>query len=162
MYSNFIWFNFCCLNWCFVKIECSWGKTANPGQPVVSLRPLCAVRLYVLVYPIFVTWPTHSQLFHWQFYHVILNKFLSNIQWIFIVCGCKKCFWVPLETWVVFYFLLQSYRAVLLIPDIYRRRHVRDLMELLLHRLGFEAAFVVQVNVVCFFSHRVSTIKMPA
>ena len=41
--------------------------------------------------------------------------------------------------------MLQCYRAVLLIPDIYDRQHVRELVSLLLNRLGFMAAFVVQV-----------------
>jgi len=39
----------------------------------------------------------------------------------------------------------QNYRAVLLISDIYHRRHVRELLDVLLQRLGFAAVFVVQV-----------------
>lgn len=45
----------------------------------------------------------------------------------------------------------KTFRAVLLIPDIYRRRHVRELTNLLLDRLGFEAAYVVQESVCATF-----------
>ena len=43
------------------------------------------------------------------------------------------------------YTLWQNYRAVLLIPDIYQRKCVRELIDLILVRLGFSAVFVVQV-----------------
>ena len=42
--------------------------------------------------------------------------------------------------------VLQHYRAVLLIPDIYERTHIRELMSLLLNNLGFGAAFAHQVG----------------
>ena len=41
----------------------------------------------------------------------------------------------------------QHYRAALLIPDIFNRVHVRELLNLLLQRLGFSAAFLVQVHI---------------
>ena len=44
------------------------------------------------------------------------------------------------------YLVFQHYRAVLLIPDIYNRQHVREMMNILLNRLGFSAAFAVQVS----------------
>ncbi len=47
--------------------------------------------------------------------------------------------------------MFQHYRAVLLIPDIYERQHVRDMMTVLLDRLGFGAAFACQVK--CYFVH---------
>jgi actin-related protein 8 len=46
---------------------------------------------------------------------------------------------------------VKNYRAVLLIPDVYHRRHVRDLLDLLLQRLGFAAAFIVQESVCATF-----------
>jgi hypothetical protein len=42
--------------------------------------------------------------------------------------------------------LLQHYRAVLLIPDLYDRVHLREMLHVLLDRLGFGSAFVVQVR----------------
>ncbi|XP_077998073.1 actin-related protein 8-like [Glandiceps talaboti] len=46
---------------------------------------------------------------------------------------------------------LRHYRAVLLIPDIYHRPHVKELMSLLLNRLGFGAAIVIQESVCATF-----------
>ena len=46
----------------------------------------------------------------------------------------------------VFDFILQHYRAVLLIPDIFIHKHVKEMMNLLLDRLGFGAAIVQQVG----------------
>ncbi|XP_074646426.1 actin-related protein 8-like [Tubulanus polymorphus] len=46
---------------------------------------------------------------------------------------------------------LKHYRAILLIPDIYNRHHVKELMNVLLNKLGFSAAFVVQESVCATF-----------
>ncbi|XP_070558139.1 actin-related protein 8-like isoform X2 [Ptychodera flava] len=46
---------------------------------------------------------------------------------------------------------LRHYRAILLIPDIYHRPHVKELMNLLLNRLGFGAAIVIQESVCATF-----------
>ena len=43
---------------------------------------------------------------------------------------------------------LQHYKAVLLIPDVYNHKHVREMMNLLLDRLGFGAALVHQVGTI--------------
>lgn len=45
----------------------------------------------------------------------------------------------------------KNFQAVLLIPDIYRRQHVRELTNLLLERIGFEAVYVVQESVCATF-----------
>ncbi|XP_072179953.1 actin-related protein 8-like [Diadema setosum] len=42
---------------------------------------------------------------------------------------------------------IQNYKAILLIPDIYHRPHVKELMNLLLSHLGFAAAIVHQESV---------------
>ena len=41
---------------------------------------------------------------------------------------------------------MQFYRAILLVPDVIDRALLRDYMNLLLSRLGFEAALIQQVN----------------
>lgn len=38
------------------------------------------------------------------------------------------------------------YKAVLIVPDIYNRGHLRELMSLLLSKMGFGSCFLVQVN----------------
>ena len=43
-------------------------------------------------------------------------------------------------------FVMQFYRAILLVPDVIDRLLLRDYMNLLLSRLGFEAALIQQVN----------------
>ena len=43
-------------------------------------------------------------------------------------------------------FVMQFYRAILLVPDVIDRALLRDYMNLLLSRLGFEAALIQQVN----------------
>lgn len=54
----------------------------------------------------------------------------------------------------VFEFLIFSdlhlYKAVLVIPDVYTRGHLKELMNLLLLKMGFGSCFLVQVS----FSHR--------
>ena len=42
--------------------------------------------------------------------------------------------------------MLQHYKAVLLIPDVYVHMHVREMMNVLLNGLGFGAALVQQVK----------------
>ncbi|ELT94986.1 hypothetical protein CAPTEDRAFT_229124 [Capitella teleta] len=55
--------------------------------------------------------------------------------------------------WVIRYKLdvplkdLKFYRAILLIPDIYNRQHIREMFDILLTRLGFSAAFMLQESV---------------
>jgi actin-related protein 8 len=46
---------------------------------------------------------------------------------------------------------LQNYRAVLVIPDIYKRRHLRELMTLLLTKMRFGGCFLVQDHVAATF-----------
>lgn len=46
---------------------------------------------------------------------------------------------------------LKFYKAVLIIPDIYNRGYLRELMTLLLLKIGFGACFLVQVTL--FFSY---------
>lgn len=43
---------------------------------------------------------------------------------------------------------LKSYKAVLIIPDVYNRVHLRELTNLLLLRMGFGSCFLVQVSFV--------------
>lgn len=38
------------------------------------------------------------------------------------------------------------YKAVLIVPDIYNRGHLRELMNLLLLKMGFGSCFLVQVS----------------
>lgn len=38
------------------------------------------------------------------------------------------------------------YKAVLVVPDIYNRGHLRELMNLLLVKMGFGSCFLVQVK----------------
>lgn len=40
---------------------------------------------------------------------------------------------------------LRQYRAVLVIPDVYNRAHLRELTKLLLVKMGFSSCFLVQV-----------------
>lgn len=40
---------------------------------------------------------------------------------------------------------LHMYKAVLIVPDIYNRGHLRELMNLLLLKMGFGSCFLVQV-----------------
>jgi hypothetical protein len=39
----------------------------------------------------------------------------------------------------------QIYKALLLIPDVYVHNHVKHLMDILLNKLGFGSAIVIQV-----------------
>lgn len=41
---------------------------------------------------------------------------------------------------------LNQYKAVLVVPDIYNRGHLRELMTLLLIKMGFGSCFLVQVR----------------
>lgn len=41
---------------------------------------------------------------------------------------------------------LSMYKAVLVVPDIYNRGHLRELMNLLLLKMGFGSCFLVQVS----------------
>lgn len=45
-----------------------------------------------------------------------------------------------------FYRDLHMYKAVLIVPDIYNRGHLRELMNLLLLKMGFSSCFLVQVK----------------
>ncbi|GFR08202.1 actin-related protein 8 [Trichonephila clavata] len=51
---------------------------------------------------------------------------------------------------------LKSYRAVLVIPDVYKREHVKELVNLLLCRLGFMSCFVHLESVCATFGAGVS------
>lgn len=46
-----------------------------------------------------------------------------------------------------FYSDLHMYKAVLIVPDIYQRGHLRELMNLLLLKMGFGSCFLIQVSV---------------
>lgn len=46
---------------------------------------------------------------------------------------------------------LGSYKAVLIIPDVYNRTYLRELTTLLLLKMGFGSCFLVQVISVFFF-----------
>lgn len=50
---------------------------------------------------------------------------------------------------------LKHYRALLLIPDVYDHKHVKEMMNLLLDRLGFGAAIVQQESVCAVFGQGV-------
>ncbi|XP_022098005.1 actin-related protein 8-like [Acanthaster planci] len=52
---------------------------------------------------------------------------------------------------------LKHYRAVLIIPDIYHRPHVKELMNLLLLRMGFGAAIVHQESVLATYGSGLSS-----
>ncbi|KAL3851810.1 hypothetical protein ACJMK2_015515 [Sinanodonta woodiana] len=52
---------------------------------------------------------------------------------------------------------LKIYRAILLIPDVYEHKHVKELMSLLLDRLGFGSAIVHQESVCAAFGTGVSS-----
>lgn len=41
---------------------------------------------------------------------------------------------------------LHLYKAVLVIPDVYNRGHLKELMNLLLVRMGFGSCFLIQVR----------------
>lgn len=43
------------------------------------------------------------------------------------------------------------YKAVLVVPDIYNRHHLRELMTLLLVKMGFGSCFLVQDHVAATF-----------
>ncbi|XP_064632876.1 actin-related protein 8-like [Lineus longissimus] len=46
---------------------------------------------------------------------------------------------------------LKHYRAVVLIPDIYNRLHVKELLNIVLNRMGFSSAIVIQESVCATF-----------
>ena len=48
-------------------------------------------------------------------------------------------------------FVSQQYKAVLVIPDIYNRRYLKELVGLLLGPLGFGGCFLVQDHVAATF-----------
>lgn len=52
---------------------------------------------------------------------------------------------------------LKDYRAVVVIPDMYRRRHVRAIIEVLLADLGFSAVLLHQESVCATFGAGVSS-----
>lgn len=46
---------------------------------------------------------------------------------------------------------LSQYKAVLVIPDIYNRSHLREIMNLLLNSIGFGSCFMIQDHVAATF-----------
>ena len=44
---------------------------------------------------------------------------------------------------------LKYYRAILLVPDIFNRQHIKEMINILLNGLGFSCAIVHQVSAVC-------------
>ena len=55
----------------------------------------------------------------------------------------------------IFYY--QHYRAVLLVPDVFRHHHLKLFMDLLLSRLGFGAAFLHQESVCATFGSGIAS-----
>lgn len=51
---------------------------------------------------------------------------------------------------------LKAYKAVLLIPDVFNRMYLRELMTLLLMKMGFGSAFLVQDHVAATFGSGLS------
>lgn len=51
---------------------------------------------------------------------------------------------------------LKLYKAVLLIPDVFNRMYLRELMTLLLVKMGFGSAFLVQDHVAATFGSGLS------
>ncbi|XP_060528431.1 actin-related protein 8 [Cylas formicarius] len=51
---------------------------------------------------------------------------------------------------------LKSYKAVLIVPDVYNRTYLRELMYLLLARIGFGSCFLVQDHVAATFGSGLS------
>ncbi|XP_035664129.1 actin-related protein 8-like [Branchiostoma floridae] len=52
---------------------------------------------------------------------------------------------------------LKHYRCILLVPDIYNRQHIKELINLLLDRLGFSAAIAHQESVCATFGSGVAS-----
>ncbi|XP_078660882.1 actin-related protein 8-like isoform X7 [Branchiostoma floridae x Branchiostoma belcheri] len=52
---------------------------------------------------------------------------------------------------------LKHYRCILLVPDIYNRQHIKELINLLLNRLGFSAAIAHQESVCATFGSGVAS-----
>lgn len=50
----------------------------------------------------------------------------------------------------------KSHKAVLIIPDVYNRTHLRELMYLLLSKMGFGSCFLVQDHVAATFGSGLS------
>lgn len=46
---------------------------------------------------------------------------------------------------------MKYYYAVLIIPDIYNRKHLKELTTLLLQRMGFNSCFLIQDHVAATF-----------
>ena len=91
-------------------------------------------------------------------------SFLCTPLWIYVkfsvysimnLCGflysatslCEVFCVLQYESLDLPFFFSQFYRAVLIIPDIYNRDHVKKLTDLLLNGLGFSGCFVLQVRV---------------
>lgn len=72
-----------------------------------------------------------------------LFNVLDNLQTIWEYAIVKKL-GIPLRE-------LANYKAVLVIPDIFNRTHVKELTNLLLIRLGFDSCFLVQDHVAGLF-----------
>ncbi|RZF39990.1 hypothetical protein LSTR_LSTR002393 [Laodelphax striatellus] len=72
-----------------------------------------------------------------------LTAVLADLQaiWSFIL---EYKFGIPQKD-------LKSYRAILIIPDIYNRLYLRELMTLLLNNMGFGACFLIQDHVAATF-----------
>lgn len=76
----------------------------------------------------------------WQY---VLKVHLGiNLKWALGGFMSANCFFI---IWIVFSDL-NLYKAVLVVPDIYNRGHLRELMTLMLTKMGFGSCFLVQVS----------------
>ncbi|XP_028680453.2 actin-related protein 8 [Erpetoichthys calabaricus] len=97
-----------------------------------------------------IHWPiSRGQLNVHQGPHGSLTAVLANIEaiWSYAI---QKFLEIPLKD-------LKYYRCILLIPDIYNRQHVKELVNLLLMNMGFSGIVVHQESVCATFGSGLSS-----
>ncbi|XP_066300577.1 actin-related protein 8-like isoform X4 [Branchiostoma lanceolatum] len=78
-----------------------------------------------------------------------LTAVLADLETIWTT-AIEKFLDIPIED-------LKHYRCILLVPDIYNRQHIKELINLLLNRLGFSAAIAHQESVCATFGSGVAS-----
>ncbi|XP_078580404.1 actin-related protein 8-like isoform X2 [Branchiostoma floridae x Branchiostoma japonicum] len=78
-----------------------------------------------------------------------LTAVLADLETIWIT-AIEKFLDIPIKD-------LKHYRCILLVPDIYNRQHIKELINLLLDRLGFSAAIAHQESVCATFGSGVAS-----
>lgn len=105
------------------------------GDDIFKISP---VANYNIHYPI-----KRGQLNLYQGIGGSLFNVLDNLETIWVFAIVEKL-GIPRKE-------LPNYKAVLVIPDLFNRTHVKELTNLLLNRLGFDSCFLVQDHVVALF-----------